>query len=216
MFIDYEGQDGIVGTIDDDLSLDELSPCIDSGNNDALPIDIYDVDKDGDDEEILPIGIASSPRIAYDTVDMGAYEFPDFTIKIAIDIKPQSCPNPVNVKSKGVLPVAILGTDIFDVNDVDPDSILLEGISPVRYTFEDVSSSIIEDLDNFDICDCTTKGSPDGCIDLNLKFDTQEVINVLGDVVSGEEWLLNLKGALYDGTPIEGTDCILIKKQSKH
>ena len=34
---------------------------------------------------------------------------------VPIDIKPQSCPNPLNVNSKGVLPVAILGTDTFDV-----------------------------------------------------------------------------------------------------
>ena len=31
-------------------------------------------------------------------------------IQISVDIKPQSCPNPVNVNAKGVLPVAILGT----------------------------------------------------------------------------------------------------------
>jgi hypothetical protein len=46
---------------------------------------------------------------------------------IYIDIKPQSFPNPLNVKSKGVLPVAILGTEDFDVSEIDVSSILLEG-----------------------------------------------------------------------------------------
>ena len=42
---------------------------------------------------------------------------------VDIDIKPTSCPNPLNVKSKGVLPVAILGTASFDVNDVDVSTV---------------------------------------------------------------------------------------------
>lgn len=42
---------------------------------------------------------------------------------VPIDIKPQSCPNPINVKSRGVLPVAILGTAEFDVTTIDPASI---------------------------------------------------------------------------------------------
>ena len=41
---------------------------------------------------------------------------------VALDIMPQSCPNPLNAKSKGVLPVAILGTrgtPDFDVSTID-------------------------------------------------------------------------------------------------
>ena len=34
---------------------------------------------------------------------------PDY-VEVPVDIKPGSCPNPVNIASKGVLPVAILGT----------------------------------------------------------------------------------------------------------
>lgn len=40
-------------------------------------------------------------------------------IDVALDIKPQSCPNPFNTKSKGVLPVAILGTADLNVNDIN-------------------------------------------------------------------------------------------------
>jgi hypothetical protein len=38
---------------------------------------------------------------------------------IQIDIKPGSSRNPINPSSKGVIPVAILGSDTFDVADVD-------------------------------------------------------------------------------------------------
>jgi len=131
--------------------------------------------------------------------------------RIQIDIKPQSCPNPVNVKSKGVLPVAILGSDVLDVNDIDYDTILLEGIAPLRGSYEDVASPVSDDTE----CACTTDGA-DGYMDLTLKFDTQEMLSVLGEVVDDELWMLHLTGNLKDGTPIEGTDCILIKKKGKH
>lgn len=42
-----------------------------------------------------------------------------FATVIQIDIKPGSDINPINPSSKGVIPVAILGSDTFDVADVD-------------------------------------------------------------------------------------------------
>lgn len=44
------------------------------------------------------------------------------TITVDIDIKPGSDPNSINLKSKGVIPVAILTTDDFDAADVAPPS----------------------------------------------------------------------------------------------
>ncbi|MHC4306065.1 MAG: hypothetical protein ACYTFF_18495, partial [Planctomycetota bacterium] len=44
---------------------------------------------------------------------------------VALDIKPGSCPNSFNRKSNGVLPVALVGTDEFNVMDVDLGSVLL-------------------------------------------------------------------------------------------
>ena len=54
-------------------------------------------------------------------------------IAVAVDIKPGSCPNPLNVKSKGVLPVAVLGTEEFDATQMDPASVRLEGVPPLRW-----------------------------------------------------------------------------------
>ena len=124
-----------------------------------------------------------------------------------IDIKPASCPNPINVKDKGVLPVAILGSDDFDVLTIDPVSIRLEGIAPVRSSYEDVATPASDDVE---ICECTTDG-PDGYLDLTFKFNVQEIVASLGEVNDGEELELTLTGALNDGTSIEGTDCIVIR-----
>ena len=48
-----------------------------------------------------------------------------FDFYVNVDIKPGSCPNPFNSKSKGSVPVGILGTPGFDVTLIDPNSISL-------------------------------------------------------------------------------------------
>ena len=61
-------------------------------------------------------------------------------------------------------------------------------------------------------CECTTEG-PDGYLDLTLKFKTQAIVDALGEVANGETVALTLTGKLIDGTPIEGEDCIRVKKR---
>ena len=127
-------------------------------------------------------------------------------IEVAVDIKPQSCPNPLNVKGKGVLPVAILGTEDFDVTQVDPATVELAGVSPLRWDWEDVATPSEE---------CTTAG-PDGYLDLTLKFDIQEVVAALGVVSNGDDLVLTLTGNLcveFNGTRIVGEDIIIIIKK---
>jgi len=52
-----------------------------------------------------------------------------------------------------------------------------------------------------------------------LKFETQGIVEAIGDVNDGDVLTLELTGVLYDPipyeTPIEGADCILIKGQHK-
>jgi hypothetical protein len=59
-------------------------------------------------------------------------------IPVPIDIRPTSCPNPLNTTLKGVLPVAILGMADLDVTTIDPATLLLEGVAPLRWSYEDV------------------------------------------------------------------------------
>jgi len=46
-------------------------------------------------------------------------------LEVAIDIRPGSYPNPINLRSRGVLPVAILSDSTFDATTVDPGSVTL-------------------------------------------------------------------------------------------
>jgi hypothetical protein len=57
------GADGIAGTADDDLRLRSDSPCIDAGNSNALPPDMFDIDGDGVMTEPLPLDAFGNARI---------------------------------------------------------------------------------------------------------------------------------------------------------
>ncbi len=105
-------------------------------------------------------------------------------IEIDMDIKPGSDPNSINLKSKGVVPVAVLTTDDFDASDVDPGTALFAGAEPLRWAMEDVDS--------------------DGDEDMLFHFKTQELVL---DQDSAEA---TLTGSTYDGTPIVGADTVRI------
>lgn len=135
----------------------------------------------------------------------------------SMDIKPRSCPNPLNItlfedppsnaksKKDGVLPVAILGTQDFDVYDIDLLTILLEGVPALRTAYEDVTSP----LEDGEECECTTQG-PDGFLDLVLKFSKSELAEALGTVSAGDVVPLTLTAQLIDGREIELIDCVTI------
>ena len=57
-----------------DYHLQQGSPCINSGDNTALPADSTDLDNDGDTTEPIPLDLDGNPRILDGVVNMGAYE----------------------------------------------------------------------------------------------------------------------------------------------
>ena len=145
-----------------------------------------------------------------DTDDTALTILPKPALEVAVDIKPGSCPNPLNVKSSGVLPVAILGSEELDVNTIDVASIELAGVGVVRHSFEDVSTPVSDIND----CNCTEDG-PDGYTDLTLKFKTQDIVETIGDVNHGDVLPLELTGVLFGERPIEGADYIVIRGRHK-
>jgi hypothetical protein len=114
---------------------------------------------------------------------------------VSIDIKPGSCPNPYEYGQKGVLPVAIVGTEDFDVTTVLVDSIRLNGDCPVvKWAYEDAAQPYEEDFsDPLSELDCleypqtitlpdgTIVESVDGITDLSLKFDPACVTTTVAD-----------------------------------
>ena len=132
--------------------------------------------------------------------------------EVPVDIKPGSCPNPLNTLSRGVLPIAILGTKDFDIRTIDPTSIKLEGAAPLRWNREDVGTPYTPFTGKDSADDCTRAGS-DGRLDLTLKFDTQDLVRALGTVIDGQAVVLELTGRLQDGTLIGGEDVIVIHQK---
>ena len=112
-------------------------------------------------------------------------------IEVWLDIKPHSYPNPINLGSKGVVPVAVYGTDDFDVNDVDLATLTLAGASPKEKGSKGKTGSY-EDINDDEIMDlivhfCTP--------DLQLYTTSVEAV---------------LEGELFNGALITGADDIKI------
>lgn len=137
----------------------------------------------------------------------------DVVSSLVVDIKPQSCPNPLNVRSRGVLPVAIVGTSVLDVTEIDVATITLEGVAPRRTALSDVTTPFNGAYEE-DCFDCTDEG-PDGLEDLILLFSRQEIVAVLGPVADRECLELVLTAELLDGTPVEGSDSIIILRRGR-
>ena len=115
-----------------------------------------------------------------------------------IDIKPGSDPNSINTKSKGVIPVAILGSDIFDVTTVDVTSL---GFGPG-------DAEPVHDLTDLDVYnDHLQDVDLDGYLDLVCHFKTQE-----SGLVKGVDTDATLIGKTNDGQDFTGEDSVNIVK----
>jgi len=147
--------------------------------------------------------------------------------QVFFDIKPGSCPNPINLKSQGVLPAAICGAADFDVKTIDPATIrlvrldaagnVIGQVAPIRWSFEDVATPYTEQVP----CGCHGLMA-DGFMDMTLKFRTQAVANTLKlSTVAGQTVPLLIRGNLMGtqpgqpGLPFEGKDCVRVLKVPK-
>lgn len=60
---------------DTDLCLSKDSPAINVGDNDFLPIDVWDIDANSNANELFPVDIANRNRVVDSIVDLGACEY---------------------------------------------------------------------------------------------------------------------------------------------
>ena len=124
-------------------------------------------------------------------------------LKVAIDIKPGSDPNSINLKSKGKLPVAILSDEGFDARLVDVKTVLFADpelfdlgavpVAPIWSAVEDVNGDGLDDLLVFfsvpELAELAAEAPP--------AFDSQSLEAVL-------------TGATFDGIEIIGADSVRI------
>ena len=115
---------------------------------------------------------------------------------MAIDIKPDSEKNKFNPDEKGVLPVAILGSNTLDVKNILLDSLQLQSLTVKIKGKRDVKyAAHYEDI------------NADHIIDLVVKFqDSDKWEQIEGDYAI-------LTGKLANGMIIEGMDIIKITKK---
>ena len=130
-----------------------------------------------------------------------------------MDIRPLTCPNPLNRTAKGILQVAILGTATFDVTTVDPTSVKLLDVAPSKkYGVADVATPFSGTP--ISATDCTIAGA-DGFTDLVLSFDNQAVGAHFITLPVGQAPTLELTGKLkatFGARPIRGQDVVKIVK----
>jgi len=105
---------------------------------------------------------------------------------IEIDIKPGDSPNSINPRSRGVIPVAIYGTEEFDVIDVNVPTLAFgpggASIAHKKAHYDDVNG--------------------DGLADLVMHYRTRE------SGIECDASTLTLTGELHDGFAFESTDVI--------
>jgi hypothetical protein len=103
---------------------------------------------------------------------------------VQIDIKPGSVENSINLKSKGVVPVALLTADDFDALAADPVTVRFAGADALRWSR------------------CDADG--DGDVDLLLHFSTQML-----DLDSHSTEAV-MTGTTFSGQEFEGSDAVRI------
>ncbi|HUT29890.1 MAG TPA: NosD domain-containing protein [Sedimentisphaerales bacterium] len=112
---------------------------------------------------------------------------------VAIDIKPGSYPNPINLGSYGLIPVAILSTAEFDATTVDPETVELAGAGVAVRGKSNKYMAQQEDVNG------------DGLLDLVNHVATENL-----DPNALQDGYAVLTGKTFGGEEITGTDEITI------
>lgn len=114
--------------------------------------------------------------------------------QVAIDVKPNSDPSSFNLDGQGAIPVAVLGEANLHPSDIDPETLVLNGLV-ILHRGNGEPQCEAEDFNQ------------DGFPDLVCQFEDDP------SRWTGPDDFATLTGALFDGTAIEGTDAIRLVQQ---
>jgi len=130
-----------------------------------------------------------------------------------VDIKPGSCPNPLNLRKAGVVPVALLGTAGLDVQQIDPRTIRISrdgfsrSVAPIRWKYNDVATP-----NPAGACNCW-EAPGDRRTDIVLHFEARALEKVLKlCTLRGRTVSLKVTAKLRNGTQVTGRDCVRLSK----
>jgi hypothetical protein len=171
---------GVVGSVPIDFGDDSL----------AFSVPLSLIEDDGDVDYVLSVQDSRKDLFVQNTdfaPDTGTAQSIPSLLPVGVDIKPDSHVNSVNPGSRGVLPVAILGTDTFDVADVDITTL---AFGPAGALPAHRNGPHAEDV------------NLDGFPDLLGHFPIEEAGLVAGDVEAC------VTGETLDGTPFKGCDSV--------
>ena len=107
-------------------------------------------------------------------------------LPVQIAVKPGSETAPINLKSNGVTPVAILSTPTFDAADVDPSTVTFAGAVAQRSSMSDVNG--------------------DGLLDQVFQFATQELKLSVTDTQA------TLDGRTFGGLRVRGSGPVKVRQ----
>ncbi len=140
------------------------------------------------DDGLTIVGYGCNPS-GYDEAWIAT--LPEPSLEVVIDIKPGGDVNAINLKSKGILPVAIFGDDDLDVSEIDLATLELAGAGPAERG-NSGKIGVFKDING------------DSILDLLLYFDMEDMI------IDEDATELTLLGMLNDGMELAGSDSIRI------
>lgn len=168
-----------------------------------------DVDGDGNDDVMVSASLYSYPSDppAYATGRVDIFGYAARRILARVDLIPGICPNVLPTFWDAVVNLLVLGAPGFDVSQLVPESVRLNGIPPVSFAAapQDEAGSSAES--STDVCLCTDTG-PDGYPDRAFQFAVASLTPVLFPR-SPEGIIVNISGKLQDGTRMLAVACVV-------
>ena len=147
---------------------------------------------------VFPVGTTTVTHTATDNAGNTSEGTHTVTVSLVldIDIKPGSDVNPLNLNGNGVVPMAILGSDVLDVTTINVSTVSINGSTPAH-------NGHIEDVND------------DGVADLVVHL-TPSDFGIDAATPSGTVLTLTLTGEFNDETAFSGQDDVRINGNNEN